>query len=209
MKINDIKKFLKSINVKKYDIRESMIVDVNQDVFIENKIKELPIRFGIVKGNFDCSYNDLTTLKGCPNIVEGFFDCSNNALTSLKYGPQIVGDDYLCNDNLITDLRYSPNTIFNSLYCNDNKITTLLHSPVLIKNMLTCRNNLIKNTENNIEYLELLILDGNPIEKFNINTKINEMWFNDENFINYKNIKKDYLLLNEQNIIKVKKTNKL
>ena len=42
----------------------------------------------IYKGNFDCSYNNLTSLEGVPNKVKGNFDCSNNKLTSLETLPK-------------------------------------------------------------------------------------------------------------------------
>ena len=34
----------------------------------------------IVEGNFDCSYNSLTSLEGAPEKVGGDFYCSNNAV---------------------------------------------------------------------------------------------------------------------------------
>ena len=37
----------------------------------------------IVKGNFNCSKNNLTSLEGGPEVVEGIFDCSQNKLETL------------------------------------------------------------------------------------------------------------------------------
>lgn len=44
----------------------------------------------IVDGDFDCSINDLTDLKGCPRLIEGDFNCSHNPLKSLDGFPRQV-----------------------------------------------------------------------------------------------------------------------
>ena len=52
------------MEIKNYIINEDLTVDVNSEVYILDKeLKEIPIRFGIVNGNFDCSYNELTNFE--------------------------------------------------------------------------------------------------------------------------------------------------
>ncbi len=46
-------------------------------------LDRLPVRFGAVGGDFDCSDNWLTTLEGAPHTVGGHFYCSRNRLSSL------------------------------------------------------------------------------------------------------------------------------
>ena len=65
----------------------------------DKKLTKLPIKFRHVSGMFSVSYNDLTTLEGCPEFVGISFSCSHNKLTSLKYSPKIVEGPYICNDN--------------------------------------------------------------------------------------------------------------
>ena len=53
------------------------------------------ISFGYVTGNFNCSFNKLTSLEGAPQSVYGNFYCYSNKLTSLKDAPEKFADiDY-------------------------------------------------------------------------------------------------------------------
>ena len=87
-------------NVKNYDIKKDGRVDVLGSVRLFNKkLKEISIQFGEIKGDFDCSNNELILLKGCPQKVSGYFDCSNNKLTSLEGCPEEVGILFDCCEN--------------------------------------------------------------------------------------------------------------
>ena len=93
---------------RKYDITNYTInpdgsIDVNGDVYINFDITEFPLRFNKVYGNFDCGYNNLTTLKGCPKWVGGYFSCVYNKLRDLEYSPDYVGGWFDCYDNQLTD----------------------------------------------------------------------------------------------------------
>ena len=52
-----------------------------------------------VGGNFNCSYNELTSLEGAPKTVGENFGCSYNKLTSLDGAPKIVYNDFYCRNN--------------------------------------------------------------------------------------------------------------
>ena len=100
--INLIKEWLDKMHVEGYTINDDLTIDVKYGLdFIG--IAEFPsfIKFNKVKGYFSCSYNDLTSLEGCPKIVSTTFDCSHNNLTSLKGCPKTVGQDFLCEDNKV------------------------------------------------------------------------------------------------------------
>ena len=67
----EIEKWLKEMMVTNYTIHESGVVDVDGDVNISNKnLTEIPVQFGEVWGNFNCSENNLTSLEGMPLMVK-------------------------------------------------------------------------------------------------------------------------------------------
>ncbi|MEG7685949.1 hypothetical protein, partial [Listeria monocytogenes] len=73
-KINSI---CKKYNIENYVINSNGSIDVGDDVLIYNKgLTKLPLKFNRVDGEFNCSYNQLTTLEGCPNYVGCNFFCS-------------------------------------------------------------------------------------------------------------------------------------
>ena len=87
------------------------------------------VRFGVVKGYFDCSNNKLTSLEGSPQWVGGSFNCNNNSLTSLVGAPQEVRGDFSCSNNKLTSLVGSPQEVGDDFYCHDNKLTSLVGAP--------------------------------------------------------------------------------
>ena len=69
-----------------------------------------------VSGDFSCIYNNLTSLKGAPEIINGSFNCSNNNLPSLEGSPHTVGRDFICYDNPLTSLDGIPTSIGGGFY---------------------------------------------------------------------------------------------
>jgi hypothetical protein len=61
-------------------------VDVEGNISIRKKgLTQIPVKFGRVSGDFSCSWNNLTTLKNCPDYVgEEFFIYSNNLTDYFK-----------------------------------------------------------------------------------------------------------------------------
>ena len=53
-----------------------------------------------VKWYFDCSYNELTSLKGAPEKVGVGFYCSSNRLTSFEGGPRETNYFYCSNNSI-------------------------------------------------------------------------------------------------------------
>ena len=102
-----IENWLNKYNIKNYELVEDdeygYVVNVNQNVFLFNKqLNSIDLKFNIINGDFWCSGNNLTSLKGCPNIIKGNFNCSNNKLTSLEYCPNIVYGNFYSNNNFLT-----------------------------------------------------------------------------------------------------------
>lgn len=123
----EIHTICKHYNIKNYTINSDMSIDVDGGVRLYSiGLTELPLKFNRVIGNFECSGNRLTTLKGCPNYVGGFL-CESNKLTTLKYAPKEVDGDFHITSNILTSLKYLPEYIGGDLYCTDNKLTSLQH----------------------------------------------------------------------------------
>ncbi len=62
-----------------------------------------------VKGTIDLYKKKLTTLKYLNvDIVDGNFNCSFNTLTSLKGAPREVVGEFLCHSNKLTTLKGAP-----------------------------------------------------------------------------------------------------
>lgn len=97
--VESIESLLEELDIEYYKINKDFSVDVDGDVHLEEMgLTEIPIQFRIVKGDFSCSGNKLTSLKGCPSKVVGDFECNNNLISSLEFCPQSVKDTFEVND---------------------------------------------------------------------------------------------------------------
>ena len=87
-----------------YDMPKGFVIKGNLD--LSNKgLTELPdLSEVVVKGDFDCPDNQLTSLEGAPKEVGGDFDCSVNQLASLEGSPEEVGGIFYCRTNELTSL---------------------------------------------------------------------------------------------------------
>ena len=99
-------------------IKSASMVSLTNDMFV----------WGEVKGNFDCSYCDLTSLEGAPKIVKKTFHCVDcNSLTSLEGAPEKVGRDFNCNDcNSLISLEGAPKEVEGVFNCSGCKSLTSL-----------------------------------------------------------------------------------
>ena len=96
----EIKTWLDYFGVNNYTIHDDLIVDVDESVFLAFlKIDEIPFQFGKVKGYFDISNNNLTSLIGSPFEVTSDANFSHNRLKSLQYCPKIIGADLLLGEH--------------------------------------------------------------------------------------------------------------
>ena len=77
------------------------------------------ISFGHVSGDFDCSWNRLTSLEGAPQTVGGYFNCNQNKLKSLEGAPQTVGRDFWCGENQLQTLEGAPQTVGGDFLCDE------------------------------------------------------------------------------------------
>ena len=93
--------------IQNYLINTDLSIDVNGGVNLGNlKLTSLPLRFSIVGGDFNCSYNHLTTLEGGPIEVRGNFYCHHNQLTTLDGCTREVGGYFSCYNNPVSVIVY-------------------------------------------------------------------------------------------------------
>jgi hypothetical protein len=157
---NDINSICKKYKIKNYTVVDGK-VNVDGNVNLSNRgLTKLPISFGVVTGNFYCSYNKLTSLEGCPSSVGDYFNCYNNLLTSLEGGPSSVGGGFSCNANQLTSLEGGPNSVGGVFSCSNNKLTSLEGCPDSIGGDFYCGNNPIYE-------LYSLFYDYSKVELFN------------------------------------------
>ena len=184
---SEIEAICKKYNIKNYIINEDGSIDVDDDIYLYNKkLKVLPLKFRRVIGNFECSFNKLTSLKGSPQSIGGYFSCSFNKLTSLKGSPQSIGGEIDCSYNQLTtlegapqrvggefDCRYNkltslvgcPQSIGGDFYCSGNQLTTLEGGHKRVSGIFWCDSNNLKNIDYLPKYYKELFIGDNPIYK--------------------------------------------
>ena len=94
-----------------------------------------------VGGTFNCSYNQLTSLNGAPKEVGGYFDCSHNQLTSLNGAPKEVGGTFVCSHNQLTSLSGAPEKVGGYFDCSENQLTSLNGAPKEVGGEFYCLRN--------------------------------------------------------------------
>lgn len=123
---NEIQAWLDSNNIKDYNIREDLTIDVNRVVKLDTKkIIRLPVKFNQINGDFNIYANELITLEGCPNVVIGSFAVNGNKINSLIYSPDYVSGNYHCGFNEIKNLFELKTQIGGTFYCDNNPIENL------------------------------------------------------------------------------------
>ena len=139
---SEIEEVCREYNIRNYTINDDGSIDANGDVNLINRgLTELPLDFNRVSGNFFCSYNELTTLKGSPKYVGDVFYCGYNDLSSLEFGPIEVGGEFDCSKNKLTSLEFGPIEVGGSFYCSYNELTSLEFSPKEVGGDFYCYNN--------------------------------------------------------------------
>jgi len=117
----------KRYGIENYTINSDGSVDVDSDVNLnDNRLTKLPLNFGKVSGYFNCGYNKLITLEGCPQSVGGNFYCYDNQLTSLEFCPQSVRGDFHFYNNRLKDLYNFPEFFDGTVYYHGNPVTEIL-----------------------------------------------------------------------------------
>jgi hypothetical protein len=122
----DKQKWTRWLKKQDYKINKDGSVSINHSVRLDEKnLTKLPFNFKKIEGSFNCSFNKLATLEGCPEIVKGEFSCHDNKLTSLIGGPKQVEGNYICYSNDLTSLEGAPKVFKGDLNLSFTKITSL------------------------------------------------------------------------------------
>jgi len=165
MNKNEIELILNELGVELYSIQEDGTVNVNGTVDISfKKLSRIPVSFGVVKGDFNCSNNELETLAGCPKTVGVSFYCHSNRLESLDSSPAYVGKAFICSNNRLVSLEGVPNAINGNFDCSKNRLVSLKSAPRAVRGSFDCSENQLVTLEGIPEYIELVLYcNGNPI----------------------------------------------
>lgn len=79
-----------------------------------------------INGSVFLSYSSLYKLNfGDIDLVRGMFDCSGNNLSSLEGSPKIVKDDFICEYNKLKTLEGITQNIGGHLFCLQNPLESL------------------------------------------------------------------------------------
>ena len=126
MSEQEIHKNCKKYSIENYSINSDGSIDVNGNVNLyDMNLTELPLKFNKVSGDFDCSYNKLTSLEGCPSYVGGSFNCSYNCLTTLENSPKKVYGSFNCTDNKLVNLKGIGEVNGYGIHCIQNPLESL------------------------------------------------------------------------------------
>ncbi|MGD9625959.1 MAG: hypothetical protein AB7D41_08090 [Arcobacter sp.] len=96
---------------------------------------------------------NITSLKGCPKIIKGNFNCSKNELESLEYGPREVLGNFDCSNNYLESLKYSPEIVHGNFNCSRNKLRDLRGISKDIRGYIDCIKNY--NLKNIFDFVDL------------------------------------------------------
>jgi hypothetical protein len=132
MNRNKIIEICKKYNINNYTINSDLSIDVDGMVNISIRgLKKLPLVFNRVSAYFECSGNQLTTLKGSPRYVGSWFNCSSNNLTTLEGAPDYVVGKFITDPLDMYDLQYDKSGIVGY-----NNVIKLINRSTRIKKVL-------------------------------------------------------------------------
>jgi hypothetical protein len=119
------------------------LVDVDGDFDCsEQGLTDLKgVKFGKVSSGFRCENNQLTSLVGAPQAVGVNFYCYDNQLTTLEGAPKTVGWHFNCDSNVLTSLEGAPQKVSGDFWCRENQLTTLVGAPQKVGGDFWCRDN--------------------------------------------------------------------
>lgn len=175
----EIERFLYGLQIEpeNYTIAEDLSISVRGHVDMSNNgWLRIPVIFTEVYGDFNCSGNQITSLKGAPSVATGSFRCARNKLTSLEGLPPIT--QYLdCSDNLLTSLVGCPREL-TSLSCDGNLLTSLEGGPVKVDGIYSCANNQLITLKGCPEGMEVFNCASNRLRSLEFGPRfvIKDMW---------------------------------
>ena len=150
--------------IENYTINDDLSISVEDIIDLSHTgLEYIPLRFNYVSGYFNCSYNKLKTLEGCPEKVGGTFNCSFNQLKTLKGCPQTVDGYFICYRNELKTLEFSPQTVGGHFNCSFNDIETLRGCPLVVNANFLCDDNELKDLDYFPEVSGGIYIQDNPV----------------------------------------------
>jgi hypothetical protein len=162
-----IEAILKELDIQDFTIQEDGTVDVASSVDISFlNLDKIPLSFGRIRGDFNCSNNKLTSLVGAPHSVGISFFCHNNLLTTLEHAPPQVGKSFICKGNRLISLVGAPDTINGSFDCSENRLGSLTSGPVTVNGTYDCSHNRLPDLEGLPRFMQgAFYCLGNPLDR--------------------------------------------
>lgn len=138
----EVEVWLKKMEIKNYEIDDSLVVNVNNTVNIsQKKLPYLPVQFGEIKGDFIVFNSGLRTCLGMPFIVRGGVYASQNKLKTLEDSPLVIERDYHVGRNQLTTIKGVPDKIGGDFVLSSNKIKNFKFMPSYIGGDFFCYKN--------------------------------------------------------------------
>jgi len=139
-------------------LKQLLLESTAPDIFVPRRLEDRLERLVMLyvkngsKGDLKLIQLDLIELPAIlKNVtVNGDFDCTMNQLTSLKNSPKYVSNDFLCNDNILTSLEGATDHVGGSFYCSWNNLTSLTGAPKIVDKDFSCGFNDVKFTEQQV-----------------------------------------------------------
>jgi len=180
-------KVCEKYGIKNYTINDDLSIDVDGGVGLGDRgLGYLPLRFNYVGGYFQCSFNKLKSLEGCPQTVNESFFCYYNELKSLEGCPQTVGGGFDCFNNNLVSLESCPQTVSGDFSCGNNNLKSLKGCPQTVSGTFNCGDNELRDLEHFPEVNGSVIIYGNIVNLL-VYTFINKAdSFMIEDFIDYE-----------------------
>ncbi len=156
----------RKLGIKNFSINEDGSIDVNGDVNLNGKnLKEIPIKFNKVNGDFVISNNyHLRSLVNCPIEVTGVFDCSHCLMESIHDCPTKSVGHFNCRLNKLKSLVGSPKS--NGYFiCSNNNLKSFVGIQNEVYGLLDCKNNNLKTFEGFPELVVSLNIINNFVDE--------------------------------------------
>lgn len=131
-KIEWLKTYTNVKREEKIIFNDDNSLDILQSCFISVDLnnKELPFKFNIIHGDFDCSDIGLISFKNFPNEIKGSFYATNNCFKSTKEIPLKVNGEYI----IVSKQNDIDLDFLRKLECSDKTEVVLKFQSLLITN---------------------------------------------------------------------------
>ena len=149
--------------------KKESLAERKKRLVIASEMKK--IRFGSSHSFYIRYSNTMELWAGIPRKVSYMFDCSHNEIVSLKNGPD-KARYYDCSYNKLKSLKYVAKEIIEDLDCSNNEITTLIGSKIESELLrFNCSKNKLKNLDGcpavtrslNVSHNGLVSMRGAPL----------------------------------------------